>query len=66
MPTIAEQWIREGEQRGEQRGRNEGRNEGRKEAKLELARRLLERGMSPAEVAVIVDLPKEQVLALAQ
>jgi predicted transposase YdaD len=52
MPTIAEQWIEEGEKKGE------------KKAKLETARRLLERGLSPDEVATLVDLPKEQVQAL--
>ena len=56
MPTIAEQWIEEGEKKGEKKGREK--------AKLEIARRLLERGLSPDEVATLVDLSKEQVQAL--
>ena len=48
-----------------EQGRQEGRDEGRRERDLELARKALAKGMSPAEVAELTDLPFEEVQKLA-
>jgi predicted transposase/invertase (TIGR01784 family) len=45
-------------------GREKGREEGRLDAQQALARRLLARGMSVAEVAALTDLPEDQVHTL--
>ena len=43
MPTVAEEWMKEGEARGEARGLMRGRAEGKAEGKAETLLRLLER-----------------------
>lgn len=48
-----------------EKGRDEGRDEGRRERDLELARKALAKGMSPAEVADLTDLPLDEVQKLA-
>ncbi len=54
--TVGEQLI--------EKGRLEGEAKGRRQNQLEVARRLLARGMSPAEVADATDLPLEEVQKL--
>ncbi|QTX31466.1 hypothetical protein KAR29_08800 [Aminithiophilus ramosus] len=56
----------EGREEGRQEGRMEGRQEGRREAMLESARKMLSRGFDAAQVADVLDLPLEQVRALAE
>ena len=63
----------EGRMEGRQEGRQEGRMEGRQEAMqesarktLESARKMLSRGFDAAQVADVLDLPLEQVRALAE
>jgi len=63
--TVGQQLKEEGLKEGLQRGRQEGRQEGRMEEKRETARRLLARGMDPAEVAEATELPLEEVQKLA-
>jgi len=41
--TLAEQWLKRGEERGIQRGREEGRQEGRRQAAVQTLLRLIER-----------------------
>lgn len=48
-----------------QRMIEQGRKEGRKEALLQTARKALAKGMSPAEVADLTDLPLEEIQRLA-
>ncbi|QTX31464.1 hypothetical protein KAR29_08790 [Aminithiophilus ramosus] len=77
MVTYVQREIRkirkEGRQEGRQEGRMEGRQEGRQEAMqesarkvLESARKMLSRGFDAAQVADVLDLPLEQVRALAE
>ena len=49
---------------GREKGLEEGREEGRLDAQQSLARRLLARGMSVAEVSALTDLPEDQVRTL--
>jgi predicted transposase/invertase (TIGR01784 family) len=56
--------IEEGRQEGRQEGRKEGRQEGRHEAAVNTARKLLARGMEPADVADLVELSIEEVRAV--
>lgn len=58
IPMTVGQQLRE-------QGRQEGRQEGRMEEKRDVARRLLARGMDPAEVAEATELPLEEVQKLA-
>jgi predicted transposase/invertase (TIGR01784 family) len=44
-----------------QRLLEQGRDEGRRQNQLEVARRLLAKGMRPADVADATDLPPEEV-----
>ena len=55
--TQIEQWIKE-------EGRREGRLEGKLEGRLETARRALQKGYSPEDVADITSLPLNKILAL--
>lgn len=47
-------------------GREEGVAEGREEEKIQMAKKLLVRGMSIEEVAVITELTREQVGSLVE
>ena len=60
-----EQGRRQGLRRGLEQGLEQGRQEGRQEVKEAFARKLLTRGMSPAEVAELAELPIDAVRALA-
>ena len=70
MVTYVQREIRkirkEGRLEGRMEGRQEGRQEGRREALLESARKMLSRGFDAAQVADVLDLPLEQVRALAE
>lgn len=66
LSTLERMGIRKGRKEGFRAGRQEGRQEGRKEALLESAQKMLGHDLAPAQVADILDLPLEQVLALQQ
>ena len=55
--TVGEQLI--------EKGRQKGKQEGRREEKLEVARKALAKGMSPADVAELTDLPLEVIQKLS-
>jgi predicted transposase/invertase (TIGR01784 family) len=61
---FARRYFGEGREKGREEGREEDREEGRLDAQQALARRLLARGMSVAEVAALTDLPEDQVHTL--
>ena len=61
IKTMQKEAIKKGKQEGRQEGRQVGRQEGEIKGKLEVARKMLMKGMSIAEVADITGLTREQI-----
>ena len=69
MVTYVQREIRKIRKEGREEGRMEGRQEAMQESArktLESARKMLSRGFDAAQVADVLDLPLEQVRALAE
>ena len=62
---LKEEGLQEGLQEGLKKGLKKGRQEGRLKEKVEVARKALAKGMSPADLAELTDLPLEEVQQLA-
>ena len=58
--------LDEGRAVGRAEGRAEGHAEGRAEVQKGTARRMLRAKMAPAEIAALLDLPEETILAFAR
>ena len=56
-----EEGREEGHERGREQGLHEGREKGRQEESVRVARRLLARGESVADVASVTELSEERV-----
>jgi predicted transposase/invertase (TIGR01784 family) len=61
---FARRYFGEGRDKGIEEGIEEGIEKGRLDALQTLARRLLARGMSVAELAALTELPEDQVRTL--
>ncbi len=57
--------VQQQREEGRQEGRQEGEAKGRQDALLQTARKALAKGMSPADVAELTDLPLEEIQKLA-
>jgi recombination-promoting nuclease RpnB len=64
--TTAEQLMKRGEELGKREGRIEGRREGMHEAQRELARSMVDRGMTVADVARYTGLAVSDVQTLLE
>jgi predicted transposase/invertase (TIGR01784 family) len=62
--ALEEKGRLEGRQEGLLEGRQQGLHEGEQKAKLNSARRMLLRGLSPADVAQFTDLPIDTIRAI--
>lgn len=66
MPTIAEQWIQEGEVKGMEKGIERGIEKGIEKAKVEDAQKMLAKGMSITDIHDITGLSMQKIQSLRQ
>ena len=66
IEITLEREFRQAKQEGWQEGRQEGKQEGWSEAKREIARNMLRRGHSPADVIELTGLSAAELDKLAQ
>ena len=65
MPTLAQRWVKQGEERGVKKGVKTGFNQGKKIEKVEIAKKLIKRGIDLNIIAESTGLPREEIDELA-
>jgi len=59
--TIAERWVKEGEERGKKEGEKRGEEKGKKEGKWEVAMNMLRKGLSIEFIAECTGFPIDKI-----